>query len=95
MKVIGSVSSYASAFVTFTVNVTQGNCTTTVVNIQGGIAAKTYTIGGSALSFAFTEWTEDFGQCGPFTYTAAYTNGTALNPNLINFTASSKTFNIH
>ena len=57
------------------------------------IADKDYTLYDSALSFSFTDWTEDIGVCGGFNYWQIQTDGSPV-PTFIQLNSVTRTFTI-
>ena len=75
---------------TFTLTIT--GCELTLIT-SSPISAQRFTINDVVNTFSFLAWTESYGVCGPFTYTAQQTGGAAL-PALLTLDSFTQTFSV-
>ena len=74
MSLVGTLSKGGNCM-TMDFQITIINSCLTAIYSAPNIDDKLYLIGTGSSSFTFTEFTENLGFCGPFTYRATYNNG--------------------
>jgi hypothetical protein len=91
MEVKASISTFTSKIETFTLTVTN-TCASALIT-HNSCGAQSYTVGGSALTCSFTEWSQSASAClASFTYTASLDTGPL--PSFIVYDSSLKSFTI-
>ena len=84
LKIEGS-NSYTATWITIKVYVMTSACSSNTIYKNEITTPQKYLIGASAIILAFSPWTSSIAGCGVFTYTATFSDGSALNSNLITF----------